>query len=237
MVPMDTIKDRVTKLLMLASSSNENEAAVAMAMAQDLMDRHKISVAELCVGEVEEGIVRDAEAVFAGGRIPHWKTYLVQSIAKNNGCSIIKVSHQGHARAGERGSKIEIFGRPTDIAAVRFMLAYSVTQLTRHAPKGKGHVFSNSWYLGAVQGISQKMADAKKAAYQTASKYALVKLDTRDKKVDEFVAENIPNLRKGAAVRSNIDSGAYWEGHTKGKSMDINDKSRIGARSTIGMNS
>jgi hypothetical protein len=233
---MDSIKERIAKLLAMAASGNEHEAALAMGMAQTLMDKHNLSMAELTVeGITEEAVIKDGEALFLAGRISSWKEILAGHLVTANACRLIKYTHQGRKLGGNRGSSLHIYGRPSDIAIVRFMLAYAVTQLTRLAPKGMGKIYSNSWYLGAVRGINEKLEASKKEVYKAASQYALVKLDNRAKAVDLFVEAAIPKLRKAPQIVSNIHSGAYNQGYQQGRNMDLNEKSRLKTASTIGV--
>ena len=239
METMDVIKAKISKLLAMATSDNENEAALAMSMAQTLIEKHKLSLAELSEAESslveEEGVIKDEDPLFAGGRISTWKSTLAHYITKLNGCKLVKYTHQGGSIGGERGSKLVIFGRPSDISNVRFLLAYAIVQLTRLAPMGHGHQYSNSWYLGAVQGIWQQMNEAKKKVQAAASSYALVKLDNRDKQVDLFISGNVGKLRKGTSSHSNINGDAYSRGVSAGRNLDLNNRGRISGRATLGM--
>ena len=239
MESMDAIKAKISKLLAMATSENENEAALAMSLAQTLIEKHKLSLAELSDAEAslidEEGIIKDEDPLFAGGRISTWKSTLAHYISKINGCKLVKYTHQGHSVGGERGSKLVIFGRPSDIANTRFLLAYAIVQLTRLAPMGRGKEYANSWYLGAVQGIWQQMEAAKRKVQATASSYALVKLDRRDKEVDLFISGNVGKLRKGSSSHSNINGHAYNQGMAAGRNIDLNNRGRIAARPTLGV--
>lgn len=47
---LTAIKERINKLLATASSSNQHEAELAMSMAQSLIHKHKLSMAELSGG-------------------------------------------------------------------------------------------------------------------------------------------------------------------------------------------
>ena len=190
---LDAIKAKVTKLLATATSDNENEAALAMSMAQTLIEKHKLSMAELSDAESnqieDEAIIKDEQPLFSAGRITSWKSQLAVYISKVNGCKLVKYGHQGHAMGTQRGTKLVIFGRPSDIANTRFLLAFAITQLSRLAPVGRGKEYANSWYLGAVQGIWHQMDQAKKKAHAGASTYALVKLDNREKEVATFITD------------------------------------------------
>ena len=240
METLDAIKALVTKLLATATSDNEHEAALAMSKATELIEKHKLSMAELTDAETSqvetEAVIKDESPIFAAGRISSWKTNLVSAIAKINGCKLIKYTGQGYAVGGQRGSKLVIFGRPSDIGNTRFLLAFAITQLTRLAPKGQGKEYANSWYLGAVEGIRLQMNDAKKKVQAGASSYALIKLDNRVKEVDSYIADTIGKLRKGASSHSNINWDAYSKGQTTGRNMDLNGRSRVsGGGNTLGM--
>lgn len=240
MESMELIKARVVKLLATATSDNENEAAVAMSMAQTLIEKHKLSMAELSevdAAQIEgEAIIKDETPIFAAGRISTWKSQLVHYIAQINGCRLVKYLNQGYSQGRERGSKLVIFGRPSDIANTRYLLAFAITQLMRLSPAGRGKEYANSWYLGAVQGIRQQMEAAKRKVQEGASSYALVKLDNRAKEVDTFISDTIGKLRKGSSAQSNINWDAYGQGQTAGRNLDLNNRSRIkSGGNTLGM--
>ena len=240
METMDLIKAKIVKLLATATSDNEHEAALAMSLAQSLIEKHKLSMAELSEAESahiqEEGVIRDEDPLFAGGRIATWKSNLSWHLAKLNNCRLVKYMGMGHQMGGQRGTKLVIFGRPSDIANVRFLLAFASVQLTRLAPTGRGKEYSNSWYLGAVQGIQQKMNEAKRQVQAGASSYALVKLENRDKAVDTFIASNVGHLRSGASQKSNINSEAYNKGVAAGRNLDFNGRNRVGSHgNALGM--
>lgn len=227
---MDPIKDRISKLLSMATSVNENEASLALAHAQRLMADHQISLSELEV-EASEDIIQDQEPVISSGRIPNWKAVLVNFIATNNGCTIVKQTHQGASRGGRRGSNLVIFGKQDDIAAVRFMSAYAILQLSRLAPKSMGRKQYKSWYFGAVKGLIDRMLLAKTAAFAKHPK-ALVKIDTHTKKVSEFSSEALGNVKKSAPIQCDLDLDQYHAGLQVGASVDINDKSQLSEHTT-----
>ena len=91
---LDAIKAKVTKLLATATSDNENEAALAMSMAQTLIEKHKLSMAELSDAESnqieDEAIIKDEQPLFSAGRITSWKSQLAVYISKVNGCKLVK---------------------------------------------------------------------------------------------------------------------------------------------------
>lgn len=234
---VDSIKDKIKKLLALASSANENEAAAAMGMAQELLIRHKLSMADLPDGEApEEDIIRDDDPLFAAGRIHTWKAQLANLFATYNNCRLVKYSHAGVG--AKRGTKLVIFGKPSDIDMVRYLLAYSITTLTNfaHIPcMDEGHSYKQSWFLGAVEGIKEKLREGKLRAQEGASKFALVKVESQLREVDKFIADNVGKLRKGTGGNTKINANAYAQGHKAGRNLDLGDAKRLGKKDSLGM--
>ena len=219
---MDPIKERISKLLGMSKSPNENEAGVALAMAQTLMAKHNLSMAEV-EDSKEEGIMEDPTPIFSAGRITTWKASLVNQIANLNGCKVVKLMHQAHLREGKRGASLIIFGRPTEIAVVRFMTTFAMLQITRLAPK-KG--MKKAWYLGAVQGFINKMTTAKQEVVDSATPFALVTLDQRCNKVNEFLTE-VGTVEVEPSVEEVVAAASFYAGVTAGSEMDINDKAAL----------
>ena len=236
---MTTIKERINKLLATASSSNQHEAESAMSMAQALIHKHKLTMAELSEEEskaFEEPIIQDAEPLFLAGRIASWKAILAGALATANNCRLVNYGGQGFQMGGQRGKKTVIFGRPSDIANVRFLLAYAITQLTRLAPSGQGKVYANSWYLGAATAIRTRLNTTKAEAYKGGSQYALVKLEKQGEQVDTYIKDTIGKLRSASSIKCNIDRDAYSKGQATGRNLDMNNRGRIKtATSTLGV--
>lgn len=239
-VDITVIKERINKLLATASSSNQHEAELAMSMAQTLIHKHKLTMAELSEEEskaFEEPIIQDTEPLFMAGRIASWKAILAGALATANNCRLVNYGGQGHQVGGLRGKKTVIFGRPSDISNVRFLLAYAITQLTRLAPSGQGKIYANSWYLGAAAAIRTRLNTSKAEAYKGGSQYALVKLEKQGEQVDTFIHDTIGKLRSASSIKCNINGDAYSKGQAIGRNLDMNNRGRIKtATSTIGVN-
>jgi len=234
---LTSVKERINKLLATATSENQHEAELAMSMAQALIHKHKLSMAELSEAEakdIEEAIIQDNDPIFAAGRVSTWKNVLAGALALANDCRIIKHMGQGSSLGGQRGTKTIIYGRPSDIANVRFMLAYAVTQLARLAPVGRGKEYANSWYLGAACAIRERLEATKREAYKGGSQYALVKLQNRSKEVDRFISSTVLNLRKGSPIRHG-NQDAFNRGSAVGKGLDMNNRGQIRSAKALGM--
>jgi hypothetical protein len=138
----------------------------------------------------------------------------------------------------KRGTKLVIFGKPSDIDIVRYLLAYSITTLTNfaHIPcMDEGHSYKQSWFLGAVEGIREKLQAGKLRAQEGASKFALVKVENQLKEVDRFIADNIGKLRKGTSSNTKINANAFAQGHKAGRNLDLGDAKRLGRKDSVGM--
>lgn len=218
------ISIKIRKLLALGQSSNENEAAAAMAAAQALMDKYRISVAEVeaATGEKKESIVKDDDPILAGGRIVTWKKTLLSAIVRNNGC------HHWFNHT-HRDTKYYICGRESDIQAAKYMFAYALSELARlnqiHC-RGKGHVYSDSWYNGAVRGIAEKLNSQRqidKIAAPTCS--AIVLVSNRADEAKSFLYKTIPGLKTVSySWNGRGNSDAYNRGRAAGENINLSNK-------------
>lgn len=136
-------KDKIRKLLSLAQSPNPEEAASAAQMAQEMMDRHDITLDDVAGKAVE---IAD-EAADAH------RLELAKVIATARGCSM--VSRRG----------VTAFGGRKDVArrAQRLYqaLAEEADKRSRHYPNGSPWSIREAWricfWIGFVQGVAEKL--------------------------------------------------------------------------------
>lgn len=235
----EIIKEKIRKLLALASSqNNENEAAAALGKAQELMLTYKLSMADLPDNEVpHEDIICDKEPLFAAGRIHNWKSQLAVIFASHNNCRLVKYNNC-KTEGNSRGTKLVIFGKLSDIDHVRYLLAYAITTLTNFANipcMNEGHTFKQSWYLGAVSGIREKLSEATNRAMTTASTFAINKYKSELQQVDNFIADSVGKLRKGQANKNKINANAWAQGNKVGRNFDFGDAKKLGQKDRLGM--
>ncbi|MFZ4768569.1 MAG: DUF7168 domain-containing protein [Ferruginibacter sp.] len=214
---------KIKKLLKLGESNNANEAANAMVAAQSLMDKYRISVAEVeaQTGTKQENIAGDTQPILCGGRIMTWKKVLLSALVKHNGCA-------HYLRHAHRDAQYFVFGRPSDIDTLRYMFAYAVSELGRlsilHC-KGQGHSFHDSWYNGAALGIVEKLNLDRKAASQTDNSTAIVLVSNRE---NEALSAMRSNIRLGASKaqtwNGRFNSDAYANGKAVGSNMNLSSK-------------
>ena len=116
------IRDKIKKLLALATSSNENEAKAALLKAKKLMMDHKISETEVQDLNEQELIHLQCDNVrwtTDSGEI--WITSLVNLIADNHLCSCSWFTPKG-----KRTHILYIHGLGTDVELCKSVIEYAV---------------------------------------------------------------------------------------------------------------
>jgi len=197
---------KIKKLLQLADTqrnSNIDEAAAAAAKAQKLMEKHRIHKTML-----EETISTIAKPLEDGGKPENWKLYLASTLSKNNGCYIVKSDNY------QKDNKIYIVGDDQDINSIQHLYTYIISELNRMCllelltfKTNFGiqpmPAFTNSFYLGAITIIDQRLHEATQQARNDELKKAflpekkntlinaLQKIDARADKAKQWVKENL----------------------------------------------
>ena len=216
---MTAIREKVCKLLALSNSKNENEAASALARAQAIILQHKLSIAEcLAAGSFvsEEAIIKHGVPLIATKKVALWKANICQHLSKHNDCRIFLCS----------GIGIVICGRESDIRNVRIMLDYCIAQMWNIAPKGKGKMFSDSWYLGCIYTIGQKLDEMKHEALKSVTTFGLVKYEEQSKKVDIYIKKNV-NVGVAKQYAQTIDNRAYYQGRLDGERINVSQRGEL----------
>jgi hypothetical protein len=227
----DLIKTKIRKLLELAASDNANEAALAMSMAQELMDRHKLDMAELNQTEIIEPIIEDPQPFFEAGRMRQWKLMLANALARHNDCIILQFKSGGRENPK---NVISIFGRQTDIDHTRFIFAYALDQLIKLSVLpciGSGIAYKDSWYQGAVHTIMNKLNEMKTNLKKEYSQYAVIKYESLLEEVQRFVNDKYNVVKSKNSNHKSIDPQAYNDGRKAGNNVEFNRKKK----SSIGM--
>ena len=207
---------KIQKLMALGTSSNANEASNAMAAAQAMMDKYRISMAELeeKTGEKKEKPIRDAEPFFEGARITSWRKYLIGYITKFNDCAYYHSS-------GYRNTTYYVFGRESDLATARYMFAFAESEIARLCKlhcKGKGHVYADMWCTGAVAGINEQLKAARTVTQAAVTTTAMVLLNERQAESRTAMYEMVPGLRPSTFVsHSRGSADAYNHGKVIGR--------------------
>lgn len=238
------IIDRIKKLLRLAQSSNVHEAANAAGQAQRLMEEHRIDQAVLDVGDgdgdqaepdepIREWLGQDA--IHKSARLAQWKVQLTVGLASANACRCYIHNQR----------EICLVGRPSDVATIRYLFTYLVREidrLCRASCKGEGRIAANSFRLGAVSAIRERLLAGRQEARDAARKKlqgdtvalvrletGLAKLDAKAREVDDWVKQHMrlrSGRRGGGSAR---DWSAYERGRQAGQSISLG-----GGRAAVG---
>lgn len=225
---------KVSKLLRLSESSNPHEAALAAQRAQEILTRYNIDRAALDLdgsqSEPEEEIENFTDRApldEAKARLATWKTILANRLAKANQVAVY-VS----------GSAIGIVGRPSDVEKVRYMyglLVREVDRLTNRDGKGCGQRWRNSFRLGVVSAIAEKLAQtAAKVAHDMRAEsngaalvrvnQAIEKVEQRGRDVESFVRRNLKLRESSRKVSASFD--AHAAGYHAGQSINLGGNAR-----------
>jgi hypothetical protein len=218
--------DKIRKLLSLAQSENEHEAASAAAMAQALMDTHRIEVAML-----DESSEPDEEIETWDDPLQEtsatWARTLGHQIARANGCSTYRT-----------GSSQIICGRASKVATARYIFAYCKREIEKLAARksGNGRTWLNNYRHGCVAAINDAIAKEKYTAREqmrakaadactltdssalVVVNSAIVKVDREASEVSQW-AKRTHNLRAGSGSAARHHSGARASGRRDGASI------------------
>ena len=221
----NSIQEKIKHLLSLANNNaNENEASAAMAAANKLAEKYRIEIALLEVNDNSstEEVIKAEEAFISGGRIRNWKVILLNSIVKSQGCVCFSTRN---GRSHYATTNYYVFGRSSDIEISRTLFTYALNQLEfigTLACKGKGKRYANSWYIGAVNAISEGLKKGKMEARQNVNTTALSIVDNRVKESDKVMRASLGKLST-KKLNSKINSEAYYAGHSVGSRMSLNN--------------
>lgn len=196
------------------------EAATSAALAQKLLDQHKLSIADISDYSEDEPIEESYVSSFSGARSITWKENLIYGLAKNNDCVMF-------LRKGCGEVKYVLVGRKSDTQIVDYMFNVLVREIERICKVemarvgGRGKDWTNSFKVGAVQSIISNMNKSKTEIKSTATGQALIKIESRMTDVKKWVDSNL-NLKNKSASTININGSAYNSGMAAGNKITVN---------------
>ncbi|MCZ2224691.1 MAG: DUF2786 domain-containing protein [Chitinophagales bacterium] len=223
---MQDIVEKIKKLRALATSSNEEEAATAAALAEKLIAKYRIEEAELnASNNIEETINIYTDPLYDTFRIIQWKNDLACILAKHYGCGIYVHSTKDTLRpSANKQSSYRLCGTQGDVAIVKFMFEWLVNKievLCKRNCKGKGHIASNSFCLGAVTGINYQLSLAYAEAKKEASSSALIILDSKWQKANDYMNTALELGKAKGSNKSKVDRSMYDNGYDAGKNINL----------------
>lgn len=221
---------KIHDLMRLSSSANENEAAAAFAKAQELLTKHRITMAS-----VEDAVSKEnapsitGTVIEQGKRVITWKTNLLHVICKLNGC--FDYIWHGTDKVG-----VNINGFENDVEIVKYMYESISQQIEFLAAKarelklGDGKTFYNNYKLGIVSAVNRRLteanAEAKKPYVGTT---ALAVIENRLSVVEKEIRNKV-RLKNIPVVYSRQDIDGFRLGQSDGSKVNI--APGLGANST-----
>ena len=214
-----TTLDRIHKLLRLADKSRgatEHEAQTALTKAQELMVKHNIDSARICIEKGEKFEVEAGE-----GQI---------QLPKNlNPCDmpILTILHNYFnvkcvvTRGGE--SFCTLIGSAEDVDFATFAFRYLRATFLRCWKEFKADrpwASANAYYKGLRYGLSKALQAAKDKASEGFSGYALI-ISAKTEAIQKYQDDHFGKLKK-IGTPCIKDSESYYAGVEKGETLKVN---------------
>ena len=192
--PDNAMIAKLKKVMALMDSPSEEEAAAAAATLARLCEKHNLSIAEVeAAGDGEAPGIVEAAVNIGGGRY-QWKLLLGVALSKHYYCHVLT-------------SRDFLFflGRQDNVEMCRSIYVWLVDELKRmsraarreqiarfpHRPEPNAVRWQTSFGVGAVSRIKQRL-EGERWKHRTNESTALVSL--RENEVDEFIAEEFPDI-------------------------------------------
>ncbi len=214
------VLDRVRKLLALAGSPNVHEAASAAAMAQTLIERHRLErwlqAAEAEAADpIEDGRDRPLDVA---RKIRKWKSVLAVTLAEANGC-VAYTLDRGREQA------IVVAGRAADREAVIALWGWlhkRVEWLSATHGAGRSRGWHDAFRVGVVDAVGERLRRVAGEVRGEQQPGALARLDPtalaqRDA-LERYVRENL-QMARGRGIR--VDARAWERGRAAGAELPL----------------
>jgi preprotein translocase subunit Sss1 len=229
MEPNQNTIEKIQKLLALSKSPNENEASVALKMAMDMLSKHNLSMSEINVEKKET--VEQEEVKFTGKNFSTWRTLLLNAIADSHYCNILKVHGTGI---------YYIIGKHTNRQATLLMFQYlsnvvefecKVNMADKALTKTEGKTYANSFKLGMVHRLTQRLQEKKNSIILESKSNALIKVDPYavSKAENQEYIRNKYKVHQAQERTNNINNSAYYQGDKAGQRVGLNGSRAITA--------
>jgi hypothetical protein len=205
-------------LRMAEGKASAEEAATAAAIAQKLITKYQI---DLSVLEDKEDI-KKAPPLYCSQRVSHWRSDLAYWICNLNGCVMY------HAQYNDGNVGLGIVGRPTDSVFVRWLFAHCCNEIDRLCAEamgrgdGAGKTWSNSFRHGAVNILIHRLKKAQEEQVQASSCTAMVKLDSRQEVVNQWIVKNMDLKHSKDHSTRSFNATAYIAGQEAGNKIVLN---------------
>lgn len=168
-IDLRVVLDRIRRLLALGTSPNLHEAELALATAARLMERHRLTRADLGMFD-GEGIHIDPEAVFVGVRlVTSWRSVLANKLARLEGCRALEEMYLSPKCKTEL-ARLVLVGRPEQIAVTRHLYRYleraieAECRAARRRRRVRGAAAAETFRVAAIETVMRRLRRAKELA-------------------------------------------------------------------------
>jgi hypothetical protein len=237
----DKLVERLKKLLALAGNNpSQEEAELAMSKAQSIAIENGIDLALIGTVSNEEAIAITQETVDMGQRLPTVNVYVTNILTKFFDVRIIT--------SGSRncGRKLIFIGKADSITTAKYIYAWLSETMGRcwkryyESTPGEKLTNKQSYLYGFYNGLVDKLIQNKMMVESSKlnndsdkSKYAVACV-TVASKIQSFVEDQFPTLRKTATKNIRVVASSFTQGKYDGSKCNI-AKGGIGDRSVAGV--
>ena len=211
------IIEKIKKLLALANSSNEHEAALAASHAQRLLSEHNLAMADIEAAHKPDKA--DKVEASVSKTLPKWLRILSAGVSTAFDCQAVHYPSTGKMVFIGVGADVQIAAYTfayLDRTARKLCTNYMKHQVSGTLPNRHRELMRQSYYLGAVTTISQRLREQKQQTPITPGALVPVKAGLIKKAMGD-----IGPIRTVRSRKSYIDSHAFNQGQDDGKQVGI----------------
>lgn len=216
----DSLLNKIKNLLSLAeNNSNVHEADNAMQKAQALLQEYNLSLSAVQGFTTDNDGITE-EMIYNGGKNnTQWELSLANVVAMNNFCKVISFRKTGY----------KIYGKSTDIELVVYMInnynsqlqrIYKTQILPKKHPSAHGKSYANSFYIGAVSGLADKLDQGKKEFESKPGGTELIIYN--ENAISDYIEDSgIKTTHAHSSYKRN--HSAYEDGYKIGSNLELNN--------------
>ncbi len=225
------IIEKIKKLLALANSSNEHEAALAASHAQRLLSEHNLAMADIEAAHRPDKA--DKVEANVSKTLPKWLRILSAGVSTAFDCQAVHYPSSGKMVFIGVGADVQIAAYTfayLDRTTRKLCANYMKRQVGETVPNRHRELMRQSYYLGAITTINQRLREQKQQTPITPGALVPVKAGLIKQAMGDIGPTRTVRSRK-----SYINSDAYNQGQDDGKKVGIQQGigSEARARRTI----
>ncbi len=222
----EKLYEKIKKLLNLSGSPNENEASVAFDKAQQLLQKHNLSMFEVENMEEGDAIISHCVIDFTPG-VARWERRLMSAIAENLSCKMLRTLTKN--MLGTKRVSFSVVGHKTDVEVFNYLLTYLLRAVKELGKKEMKHytgqsgntrkMYREHFLYGIVANIAERV-DQKYERQKVSAEFGAMIL-SRESSVKNYL--NNLNVKKGISRKIRVTQQAFQKGYEVGNGIGLND--------------